>query len=186
MKRFIIAVSCSFCLLFPALAAFGQSGPVKMMANSMSAPKQATIGTQVFTPERAVQLLQGKGAQTEVKHSEANGTKLVTITASLEQSDFKYTFNVIFATPKNGTTLWWYTSVLNTNANSLPANKLHGLLKENNVMAGDAAFMINPQGTLMLNSRSYAGIATDQHIHNDLTRFMRDIKETSNLWYTGQ
>jgi hypothetical protein len=188
MKRSLLALSCSFLFLVPVFAVDAQTGSTKTQSgpSGISSPKQIPTAGQVFTPDRAMKLLQAKGAKTEMKTSDNKGMKVVTVSAVLEQNDFNYAFDVVFATPANGTTLWWYSSILNNNAKNLPLDKLQGLLKENNVMAGDCTFMINPNWALLLNSRSYAGIATDQHIHNDLTRFMRDVKETSQLWYVPQ
>jgi len=138
-----------------------------------------------LTPTRIEKLMQDKGAATETKVQDVAGSRITRVTARLEKDDFRYSFEIVHVVPAKGVPMWFFTAALNNNAGQLPMNKLQGLLKENNVMAGDCAFMINPQGVLQLNSRSYAEVVTDQIFHSLVNGFLKDIRETSNLWLPG-
>jgi hypothetical protein len=187
-------------LLLPAISALvllavgtsldAQTGPIKKKkdgdgGSGPTNPAPVGPGTEL-TPERITKLLQGKGAATEMKTLDNKNNKITRITAKLEQDDFRYNFDVVFVVPPKGQAMWYFTAVLNKNAKDLPVDKLQGLLKENNVMAGDCAFMITPDWQLQLNSRSYAGIITDQLFNGDINRYLKDVRETANLWYTDK
>lgn len=181
----LFTLSCSALLFVLAMPVNAQPGPVKKMPAGPNGSASSPAVGQSLTPERVAKLLQTKGAKTDLKTFDNNGMKIVRVSATMQQDDFMYLFDVVFVTPTNGTTTWFYTTVLNNNAKNLPLDKLQGLLKENSVMAGNCAFLINPQGALQLNSRSYAGNITDQLFQSDIAYFLRDIRETSHLWYVA-
>ncbi|MBI1832804.1 MAG: hypothetical protein HYR84_15285 [Planctomycetes bacterium] len=190
-RRLLVPALSAIVLAFGTASIDAQTGPINKSPSPGNGngpngatnpnPAPAMLGA-ALTPERVASLLQAKGAKTETNVSEIGGNRITKITARIEKDDFRYSFDVVYVTPAKGIPMWFYTAALNTGANNLPMNKLQGLLKENNLMAGDCAFMITPQGVLQLNSRTYAGVITDQFFHNDVTRFMKDIRETSHLW----
>ncbi|HZZ79050.1 MAG TPA: hypothetical protein VFE62_11055 [Gemmataceae bacterium] len=183
-KPFVLTLFCSGALMVVALPIHAQTGPLpKKSSGGPGAPPPHVV--QGLTAERVVQLLQGKGARTEVKLFDNNGVKITRVSVTMEQNDFMYVFDINLVTPPSGTKFWFFSSVLNTNAKNLPLDKLQGLLTKNFGLAGNCAFMVNPQGALQLNSCSYGGAIDDQLFHSDIAFFLRSIRESANVWYSS-
>jgi hypothetical protein len=186
IRRLLIPALSVIVLACASLAADAQTGPVGAGQKGQGGPKGGVGATQGLTPDRAVSLLQAKGAQTKVSTAENQNAKFTMVQAKLQTNDFMYDFVVVFVTYNNGNQSWYLSANLNPKSANLSAAQLQGLLKENFVMSGDNFFMIDPQtGAVMMQSGRYSVSIGDQIFQRSVDIYMNDIKATANLWYTA-
>jgi hypothetical protein len=188
IRRFLLPSLTLAFLACATLSADAQTGPIGSAKTPAKGPavKQGPAATQGFSPDRVVGLLKAKGAQTKVTSNETKNGKFTVVQVGVKTDDFMYDFDVVFANFANGVKVWYLSTPLNTNASSLSAAQLQGLLKENFAMSGDNIFMIDSQNTLLLESSRYNLNTTDQVFMATVETYMKDVKETSTVWYSGQ
>ena len=113
IHRFLVALLSVIVLACGSQMADAQTGPVKKNVNASPAVKTAAV-SPALTANKIADLLQAKGAKTEIKTSEnKEGTQFTHILAAVQvPDDFNYSFEVIFATPAQGPGFWYVSTVL--------------------------------------------------------------------------
>jgi hypothetical protein len=190
IRRILVPALSVIVLACGSLAANAQgTGPVKKSGGSISGPGpiSAPAVGQNLTSDKVISLLQAKKAETTVSNQEVNGTKFNIVRAKFQADDFGYDMDVVFVTHANGAKSWYFSAPLNTNGTGLTLDRLQGLLKRNYVMGAYNTFMIDPQtGTVMIQSSRFGITVNEQTFNSELGIYMKNIKETYELWSNGQ
>jgi hypothetical protein len=175
------------CGSLAAQAQYNGTGPLPK-PKPMPGPNAPSGIVQSFTPEKVASLLQAKGAETKVTSNQApNGATTTAVRVKMQADDFGYDFDVVFMTFTNGSRVYYFSAPLNTNGMGLSREKLQGLFKKNSVMGGAFAFNIDAQtGTLMMQSCNFSTTVAEQVFNNDLGIYLKHIKESYQMWSSGE